>query len=140
MLPISEDIKKLCLIKQGLTYYCLHPSLGAKPHYLIVMNRNDNGILVFLVNTTTSIEKRTNFCNENKLPNETLVPIPKGNVDFLSQDCCIDCNSVTKESKSDFIDMALGKKNYQLPKKFVDLVSIGIRKSPVVEQRIKKLV
>ncbi len=140
MLDIKPEIWKAVSVKQGATYYFVYTQFGSEPHYFVVMNRNDNGVLVFLVNTTTNVkgrEKRLKMCG---FPKETIVYIPKGKVKFLLRDCCIDCNSVLKESKDNFLQLIKGKNYQELPKEFIKLISLGIRKSPEVEPRIKKAV
>ena len=104
------------------------------------MNRTENGILVFLVNTTTSILGREKFRDLNGFPKETIVYIPKGSVSFLTKDCCIDCNSITKDLEDDFTKRVKGLHCYELPNELVELVRKGICKSPQVEPKIKKAV
>ncbi|MGA9365339.1 MAG: hypothetical protein WBW16_13325 [Bacteroidota bacterium] len=121
------------------------PLSGASPHFHIVVQKTQEELVV-VTYTTTNIKDARKHCQRVEkiklahIEPETLVVTGPNDCDSFSEPCAINCNHVQMREES-YYEWSPSFKRLS-PVKNQDLVvriREAIKKSPVVEQRIIKL-
>lgn len=144
-MQLPSDVIIKGSIKQGVIYYFLEDSFESnESHYFVVLNRNPSqDDFIYLVNATSQIEKAFLRIKLQKLPVETLVTIDPTDCPIFTKKSVFDCNTRTKKHIQELIQLVDEKililKGEMPPAHFAKIVE-AIKKSPVIENRIKRIV
>jgi hypothetical protein len=138
---IPPDICIKSTIRPGSVYYFVEESFSSpEPHYFIVINRNpvsDN--IVLLVCSSSQIEKVKR--RRKLLPPETLVEIKESRYINFTTDSIIDCNNILQKTKEQLIQKLEQnelKLKMEMDIHLVEQLRQAVKKSPLVEEEIKK--
>lgn len=144
-MELPSDVIIKASIKQGVIYYFQENSFKSdEPHYFVVLNRNgseDN--FIYLVNATSQIDKALMRIKIQKLPSETLVILEPSDCPVLTKKSAFDCNSLTKKHIKELIRLVDEKILHlkgEMPSEHVMKILEGIKKSTLVENRVKRII
>lgn len=113
-------------------------------HYQVVLNAGDATIdFVCMSVATSQIEKRERYIQRHGLDEKTLVTIEVWEVSFFSKRTCFNCNDVLDYNKHDlfgnYLSGALSPVG-QMPESIMGQILEGVRMSPMVSPRFKKMI
>ena len=139
----AEDL--LASFKSGQVYLFHGKIKTEQPHYHVLLNKDFSGTspMIYLSVSTTKIEKRESNRVYNNFPEETLVIVEIGEVDFLKQKSCFDCNSIYSCSIYEIYWEYLSKDAkliWNLPDYILQKIYQWILVSPAVSDVTKKAI
>ena len=139
----AEDL--LASFKPGQVYLFHGKIETEQPHYQVLLNKdfNKTSPMVYLSVSTTKIEKRESNRAFHNFPKETLVIVEIGEVSFLKQRSCFDCNSISSCSIHEIYWEYLGKNAklvWNIPNDILQKIYQWISVSPAVSDAIKKAI
>lgn len=127
----------------GNVFYGLFREFSSgKPHFLIVIGTPSEEIpYIVLTAITSQIEKARRRLQINGLPPETLVELSPSDYPDLHLPSVVDCNYPVK-CRQDLFEMDFGDFNRKkdMPKHLVERIIMGVLKSPLVSNEIKKII
>jgi len=131
-------------IEQGAIYLTEIP-LVIGEHFFIVLNKNPQKDGFALLTPGTTRQTPINFIKLRNIDPATVVLVPEidGQNYGLSKDTFFNCNSHYQHSLNGLSELGdSGKLKYKgrILTKYLDLMVIGIKKSPLVPRNIKNLV
>ena len=143
MIEIPYEIRIKSTLKSGSVYYFVEESFTSdEPHYFIVISEHsDRDAVVLLVCSSSQIEKVKN--RRRYLPTKTLVEIDPSQYSAFTKNSIIDCNQVFEKSIDEIVqklEQGLLKMKAEMDISLVEKLRNAVLESPLIEQRIKKLV
>jgi hypothetical protein len=146
MIDISADVKIQVTLCKGAVYYFVEPTFADtdQPHYFVVLNEKPlNDTTIVLACATSQIQKRRKFVESRNLPETTLVEIVPGAYKHFSLPTIFNCNDPLEKTKESLVlllnDNKLNPFLDPIDSKIVADICRGVHDSPLVENRIKKL-
>ncbi len=130
----------------GDVFLAINPGLsGDRPHLHIVVQKTKNNLVV-VTYTTTKIEEAKRHCRRveritiSSIEPATLVLVSPSDSESFTEECAINCNHVQIMSEESYATRPAFKllqpiKNPAL----IDKIREAIKQSPIVEQKIIKI-
>jgi len=142
LIDIPPEIAIRATIRPGSVYYFTESSFSSlEPHYFIVINIDPlQDRIIFLVCASSQIDKvkqRYRIC-----PGETLIEISPSQYRDFRFDSVINCNEVIEKTVDQLVEKLIQKKlklKTEMDSALVKQLRQGVLCSPLIEQRIKKL-
>lgn len=147
MIEISPEIKIQTTLCKGAVYYFVEPSFTStnEGHFFVVINetpQTDSSII--LVCATSQIQKKKKFVESRGLPPETLVEVVVGQYKHFQVPTVFNCNDPLEKTKESLIQLLDEKKLNPfwdaIGEEIVKDIRRGIHLSPMVENRVKKII
>ena len=142
-MPSSDIPWELQLtLRQGTVYYFQHRDLtSSESHYFAVINPDplNNHLLVLGV---FSSQVESTKSRRRNLPSETLVEVSPQDYSELTKDSIVDCNSpkyIQIEQLAEKMRCKELRHHSDLPEELSAQILQGILASPMVEEKIKKI-
>lgn len=139
----AEDL--LASFKPGQVYLFHWRIETEQPHYQVLLNKDFNRTwpMIYLSVSTTKIEKREFNRKIHNFPEETIVIVEIGEVNFLKQKSCFDCNSILSCSIHEIYWEYLWKNAkliWELPNNILQKIYNWIAVSPAVSDATKRAI
>jgi len=142
LIDIPSKIQIRSTIKSGSVYYFPEETFDSSgAHYFIVLNTNPQTdtvlILVCASSRMNKVRKRRRTC-----PRKTLIEITSKQYSGFSRNSIIDCNRIVEKTTEQLIDkLSKGKLRMEaeMGLSLVNQIIEGVMESPLIEQRIKKM-
>jgi hypothetical protein len=130
----------------GDVFVAINPGLsGSEPHFHIVVHRTDDELII-VTYTTTEIEKARARCQHVEkikfahIDPETLVLTGPEDCASFTQACAINCNHVQMMSEETYTTRPAFRLLYPIKNpKLLSQIKAAIKKSPIVEEKIIRL-
>ena len=142
-MEIPSDVFLQGSIEQGVIYYFQESSfVSDDSHFFVVLNRNPKQeTYIYFVNATSKVDKAYKRITDQRLPNETLVQVEPNEFSEFTVLSVFDCNSVTKKHVAELkklIDSGTLTIRGKVSDEILAKLKSAVKKSPLVEKRIKK--
>jgi hypothetical protein len=134
------------ILSPGDVFIGINPGLsGSEPHFHIVVHRTDDDLIV-VTYTSTEIEKARARCQRvekikfSHIEPETLVLTGPEDCESFSSECAINCNLVQMMAEDSYTTRPAFRKLHPIRNmQLLDQIKAAIKKSPIVEEKIVRL-
>lgn len=147
MIHIPAEITIQSTLQRGAVYYFAEPSfeIAHQSHFFVVLNeRPVEDVAIILVCATSQVEKKRKFVESRNLPASTLVEVMPGKYKHFNLPTAFNCNDPLEKTRESLIHiLEEGKLNPfidPIDEEIVAAICRGVQDSPMVENRIKKMI